>query len=110
MDQIKCPIEMALIYINLNNQCKLYDLSNNSLEFSLSRTLCLPSSLNEQNDCDLKDDIKTPLPPDPNLTVKSVVDWSEFYVSELKDTVLAKIESLKQHFKEKTELSVIVED
>jgi hypothetical protein len=41
--------------------------------------------------------------------VESVVDWSDFDTHELRDTVLAKIESLKQHYRERKTLSSIAE-
>ena len=41
--------------------------------------------------------------------VESVVDWSEFDTHELRDTVIAKIESLTQHFRDRKVLSSIAE-
>lgn len=41
--------------------------------------------------------------------VESVVDWSEFDTHELRDTVMAKIESLTQHFRDRKVLPSISE-
>ncbi|KAH7727189.1 hypothetical protein AAVH_05414 [Aphelenchoides avenae] len=41
--------------------------------------------------------------------VESVVDWSEFDTHELRDTVMAKIESLTQHFRDRKVLPSIAE-
>uniref|UniRef100_A0A915EGL0 PPM-type phosphatase domain-containing protein n=1 Tax=Ditylenchus dipsaci TaxID=166011 RepID=A0A915EGL0_9BILA len=42
--------------------------------------------------------------------VTSYVDWSEFYTHELRDTVLAKIESIKQLYRERNKLTSIAEN
>uniref|UniRef100_A0A914D0X8 PPM-type phosphatase domain-containing protein n=1 Tax=Acrobeloides nanus TaxID=290746 RepID=A0A914D0X8_9BILA len=47
---------------------------------------------------------------DSNNCVQPYVDFSEFETSELRDTVLAKIESLKQYYKDKKTMHIITEE
>lgn len=95
-------MEMGLLYLNLAPPNQIYNSSE-------STNMLLYSTNPVQTDTSIE---FTNRISDLNITssVNSVVDWSEFYVSELKDIVLAKIESLKQYYKEKNDLFVIEED
>lgn len=69
---------LSIVYLNLKHE------NDKDINDSLKNQIILVDEIDEENSSDF---------------VHSEVDWSDFYTHELYDTVIEKIENLKQYYK-----------
>lgn len=105
---------LALAYVSLENDNR--DESDDEDNESLSLKDINISACNLQSQKEEDRHQQFSLDDDQPVTrlrrdqvVNSAVDWSDFETHELRDTVLAQIESLKQYYRERKTLASIEE-
>ncbi|KAI1718425.1 protein phosphatase 2C domain-containing protein [Ditylenchus destructor] len=99
-------LELGLAYINMGNDFPPIDSpGENGEEPSTDMTI----EGSDQGVDSPSNNSDSPSQED-SVPVPSYVDWSEWYTHEQRETVLAKIESIKQHNRDRNTLNRIEED